>query len=431
MNTKIETKSEILDKKIKDSNNQNQNIAMLKENMNFLQSELKEKNFFVKSLMENQTAALESISYANQQNHTRSSNKTSSTETRQTRNYSFTKISEAHKSAKNQSNNKLPETQKTKNNNDNNNQKGKCQNQQLQQNDAWTKVPFWNHHQRINNNNWNAKATQRNTVQDLQLSNSYQGLSFDYVDDTDFNLIPGEFLILNSMGKNQVVKPKAHRRGQVAPNQHPENQHVFPRPKHVPENYSYANAISGKTQTKNKDKIIVFGESILKGIKIAKFNQLLQNGEAKFQIFPVANSRKLLHYIDPTLEEENFKSAVIHVGTNDVNNGRDSRDGDALIENIKNIALKCISYGICKVSISSICYNTRTSNDYLQEINRKIDGICRENNFNFIDNSNITEKHLFKDGLHLLYPGKVIVANNIINRINNFLSMHLYFPYSF
>ena len=191
------------------------------------------------------------------------------------------------------------------------------------------------------------------------------------------------------MGNNQVVKPKSHRRGQVAPNQHPENQHAFPRPKNVPGNYSYANATSGNTQTKNKDKIIVFGDSILKGIKIATFNQLLLNGEAKFQFFPGANSRKLLHYIYPTLEEENFKSAVIHVTTNDINNSRDSRDGDAHIENIKYIALKCISYGICKVFISSICYNTRTSNDYLQEINRRIAGISRENNFNFIENRNL------------------------------------------
>ena len=335
--------SEFLDKKFKDSNNQNQNIAMLKENINFLQSELKEKNLFVKALMETQTAALESISNANQQNHTVSSNKTSSTETRQTRSHNDIKISKAHKSAKNQNNNKLPETQRTKNNNDNSNEKGKFQNQQLQQNDAWTKIPFRNHHQQINNNNWNANATQRNTVQDLQLSNSYKGLAFDYVDDTDFNLISGEFPIPNSMGNTQVVKPKTHRRGQVAQNQHPENQHIFPRPKHVPGNFSYTNATSGNTQTKNKEKIIVFGDSILKGIKIAKFNQLLQNGEAKFQFFPGANSRKLLHYIDPTLEEENFKSAVIHVGTNDINNSRDSRDGDALIENIKNIALKCIS----------------------------------------------------------------------------------------
>ena len=133
--------SEFLDKKFKDSNNQNQNI----------------KNLFVKTLMETLqqlenpatlgTAALESISNANQQNHTLSSNKTSSTETRQTRSHNDNKISEAHKSAKNQSNNKLPETQKTKNDNDNNNEKGKFQNQQLQQNDAWTKAPFRNHHQ--------------------------------------------------------------------------------------------------------------------------------------------------------------------------------------------------------------------------------------------------------------------------------------------
>ena len=87
---------------------------MLKENINFLQSELKEKSLFVKTLMETQTAALESISNANQQNHTLSSNKTSPTETRQTRSHNDIKISEAYKSSKNQSNNKLPETQKTK-----------------------------------------------------------------------------------------------------------------------------------------------------------------------------------------------------------------------------------------------------------------------------------------------------------------------------
>ena len=114
MNSKIETMSEFFDKKFKDSNNQNQNIAMLKENINFLQSELKEKNLFVKTLMETRTAALKSKSNGNQQNHTLSSNKTSSTESRQTKSHNDIKISEAHKSTKKQSNNKLPETQKQK-----------------------------------------------------------------------------------------------------------------------------------------------------------------------------------------------------------------------------------------------------------------------------------------------------------------------------
>ena len=106
MNSKFETMSEFLDEKFKDSNNQNKNIATLKENINFLQSELKEKSLFAKTLMETQTAPLESISNANQQNHTLSSNKTSSVETRQTRSHNDIKISEAHKSSRNSKNKK-------------------------------------------------------------------------------------------------------------------------------------------------------------------------------------------------------------------------------------------------------------------------------------------------------------------------------------
>ena len=64
-------------------------------------------------------------------------------------------------------------------------------------------------------------------------------------------------------------------------------------------------------------------------------------------------------------------------------------------------------------------------------INNKISQLCRENNFKFINNNSITEKHLYRDDLHLLYSGKIILANNIINTINDFLSMHLYFPNSF
>ena len=122
----------------------------------------------------------------------------------------------------------------------------------------------------------------------------------------------------------------------------------------------------------------MFGDSIPKGIKLDEFNQNLQNSVAKFQFFPGATSRKLLHYVDPTLEEENFKSAVIHVGTNDLMNNYDSKAGDALIENIKNIALKCISYGVCKIFISSICFNNRSNNEYRMAINYKISQLCRE-----------------------------------------------------
>ena len=225
-----------------------------------------------------------------------------------------------------------------------------------------------------------------------------------------------------------IKRRASNKRYSFVINQYPEKQHTFSQRK-TPNKKQ--NEASRKPQIRNKEKIIVFGDSIPKGIKLDEFNQNLRNSVAKFQFFPGATSRKLLHYVDPTLEEENFKSAVIHVGTNDLMNNYDSKTGDALIENIKNIALKCISYGVCKIFISSICFNNRTNNEYRMAINNKISQLCRENNFKFINNNSITEKHLYRDDLHLLYSGKIILANNIINTINDFLSMHLYFPNSF
>ena len=40
--------------------------------------------------------------------------------------------------------------------------------------------------------------------------------------------------------------------------------------------------------------------------------------------------------------------------------------------------------------------------------------------FYFIDNGAISKKDLWKDGIHLIESGRVIVANNLINYLNNF-----------
>ena len=70
-------------------------------------------------------------------------------------------------------------------------------------------------------------------------------------------------------------------------------------------------------------------------------------------IFPGFNSKELYHYLDPTLENGNFGNAIIHVVTNDSNN-RDSSKTLQLVENLRKIAEKCLSYGIENVFISSV-----------------------------------------------------------------------------
>ena len=48
--------------------------------------------------------------------------------------------------------------------------------------------------------------------------------------------------------------------------------------------------------------------------------------------------------------------------------------------------------------------------------------MCKNNNFIFVDNGNISNIHLFDDGLHLVESGRCILANNVIDRINNFFN---------
>ena len=64
---------------------------------------------------------------------------------------------------------------------------------------------------------------------------------------------------------------------------------------------------------------------------------MLKNGSAQFKILPGCNLKELYHYRDPTLENENFGNAVIHMGTNDINN-RDSSKSLQLLENLRKTA---------------------------------------------------------------------------------------------
>ena len=44
-----------------------------------------------------------------------------------------------------------------------------------------------------------------------------------------------------------------------------------------------------------------------------------------------------------------------------------------------------------------------------------------KNGFYFIDNSAVTERDLWKDGVHIAESGKFLVENNFTCHLNNFL----------
>ena len=80
----------------------------------------------------------------------------------------------------------------------------------------------------------------------------------------------------------------------------------------------------------------------------------------------------------------------------------------------------CITWSIENIFVSAVVRNKRIPESLLEEVNEKISFMCKNNNFIFVDNSNISNIHLFDDDLHLVESGRCILANNVIDRINNF-----------
>ena len=127
----------------------------------------------------------------------------------------------------------------------------------------------------------------------------------------------------------------------------------------------------------------------------------MRSGRARFKHFLGASSKELLHCIDPTLEEQNFEAAIIHLGINDILYDSSSRQINLLLQNIKNIGKKCKSYKLKCIFISSLTFNTRIYGKLLNEINEMIEPVCLKNGYHYIENGNVYENNLFKDGLHL------------------------------
>ena len=89
------------------------------------------------------------------------------------------------------------------------------------------------------------------------------------------------------------------------------------------------------TPSDTYNNIVIFGDSIPKGINIWNLNTRLSTANCKCRFFGGATSKHFHHYIQPTLNEKNVKTdiAVLHMGTNDILNA--GTDKDLIAESVK------------------------------------------------------------------------------------------------
>ena len=77
-------------------------------------------------------------------------------------------------------------------------------------------------------------------------------------------------------------------------------------------------------------------------------------------------------------------------------------------------------HGVKEIILSSVVASGRGNADVLIHFTELQKYLCRGNGFCFVNNDNISQGNLYKDRLHLLEAGKLILANNFVNGINNY-----------
>ena len=154
-----------------------------------------------------------------------------------------------------------------------------------------------------------------------------------------------------------------------------------------------------------------------------EFNKYLNGGIAHLKPFPGSKAKQMEHHVIPILEEHQYDAAIIHVGINDLLKRRTSINVSEIAKDIINISLRYRSRNIATIFISSIVYSINVSHTIIQKLNELLLNECTKYDFHLVDNGAVSKDNLWKYGVHLVESGKVIVANNLLNCIHNFLGV--------
>ena len=181
-------------------------------------------------------------------------------------------------------------------------------------------------------------------------------------------------------------------------------------------NYSAKRSVTKNnpiTSTKKKT-ITILGDSITKEIKSQKLRQKMSNKDDKIFVksFPGATTSQMKHYVKPSLEYEP-NIIILHCGTNDL---RNQKEPNEIASDILKLGQSIKNEGN-EIIISSLTTRSDKYREKANSVNKKLKALCKKNSVEFIDNSNIIESHLSRDGLHLYFKGTVALGQNFINAI--------------
>ena len=85
----------------------------------------------------------------------------------------------------------------------------------------------------------------------------------------------------------------------------------------------------------SKKQIVIFSDSIPRGIRLREFNYWLYKAYTQLKSFPGGTSKELLYYVEPTLKSKTFDDPFLHVNVNDLLNDESQDTVQNLLDNLK------------------------------------------------------------------------------------------------
>ena len=155
---------------------------------------------------------------------------------------------------------------------------------------------------------------------------------------------------------------------------------------------------------------------------MGELNRHINGGKVHLKSFPGSKANQLNHHTIPILEEHQYDAAAIHVVINDLLKGMPNNvTVDSIFNDIFEIALRCRNHNVNEVSVSSVAYSSKVSNELIQQLNNLLYKRCIEYGYSFINDGAVSKIDPWTDGIPLLEKGKTKIANNLISSFNYFL----------
>ena len=168
---------------------------------------------------------------------------------------------------------------------------------------------------------------------------------------------------------------------------------------------------------RSTEKAIIFSSSITRGVKPNGFNKLYK-GVAKFERFNGRTIHDIKSYIPVHLQREQYDSAVIVAGGNDLSKGNIMVD--TVAQDIIEAGLVCREHMVRKVYICSVLPRRNARYQERREtLNMILKELCKIFGFVFIGNENITLQHIDRDNVHLNESGSSNLCRNVVRCLND------------